>query len=100
MENKQPKPKSALRPWLGLLGAFALSANLRIIVLFHQSAAKVTNERKLSEPELNESFMGQAKPWPKPDGWTKLGFYDIRKHFSCKEYAHDQTKPLPTMEGE
>ena len=35
---------------------------------------------------------------PKPDDWEQMGFYAIRKHFSCSDYAHDTTKPLPTME--
>ena len=35
---------------------------------------------------------------PKPDGWEQMGYYSIRKHFSCSDYAHDTTKPLPTME--
>lgn len=36
--------------------------------------------------------------WPKPDGWEGYGFGKIRRHFMCKDYAHDITKPLPTME--
>lgn len=36
------------------------------------------------------------EPWPKPNGWESMGFHDVRKHFKCKAYAHDQTKPLPT----
>mmetsp|Transcript_26426 Transcript_26426/g.48625 ORF Transcript_26426/g.48625 Transcript_26426/m.48625 type:complete len:392 (+) Transcript_26426:53-1228(+) len=37
-------------------------------------------------------------PWPKPDGWEKYGFYKTRHHFKCKVHAHDQTKPLPSLE--
>lgn len=36
--------------------------------------------------------------WPKPNNWESLRFGDIRHHFKCKVYAHDQTKPLPTIE--
>jgi hypothetical protein len=35
---------------------------------------------------------------PKPRGWEKLGFDDIREHFACEEYSHNIEKPLPTLE--
>jgi len=36
--------------------------------------------------------------WPKPEGWESMSFGDTRRHFNCKAWAHDQTKPLPTLE--
>ena len=35
---------------------------------------------------------------PKPNGWEKFGFSDIREHFACKEYSHTLEKPLLTLE--
>mmetsp|Transcript_22066 Transcript_22066/g.37846 ORF Transcript_22066/g.37846 Transcript_22066/m.37846 type:complete len:345 (+) Transcript_22066:229-1263(+) len=37
-------------------------------------------------------------PWPKPDDWEIFGYYKTRHHFQCKEYAHDRTKALPSLE--
>ena len=36
-------------------------------------------------------------PPPKPEGWEQMGFYAIRRHFNCSDYAHDTTKLLLTM---
>ena len=35
---------------------------------------------------------------PKPNGWEKFGFDDIREHFACEEYSHNLEKPLLTLE--
>lgn len=35
---------------------------------------------------------------PKPNGWEKFGFHDVREHFDCDEYSHDLVKPLLTLE--
>lgn len=35
---------------------------------------------------------------PKPNGWEKFGFSDIREHFACEEYSHNLEKPLLTLE--
>ena len=37
-------------------------------------------------------------PWPRPDDWQKMTYFDIRKNFQCKQYAHKLNKPLPTEE--
>lgn len=37
-------------------------------------------------------------PWPWPEDWESYDFRDIRSRFNCQEYAHDQTKRLPTPE--
>ena len=37
-------------------------------------------------------------PWPRPDDWQKMTYFDIRKYFQCKQYARKISKPLPTEE--
>ncbi len=33
-----------------------------------------------------------------PDGYDQYTFTEIRHHFNCLEHAHDQTKPLPSLD--
>lgn len=43
--------------------------------------------------------LSRPKPWSKkPKGWETYGFHRTRRHFKCKLHAHDQTKPLPSLE--
>jgi len=37
-------------------------------------------------------------PWPRPDDWKRMTYFDIRKYFQCKQYARKINKPLPTEE--
>ena len=34
----------------------------------------------------------------RPDDWKEWGFGDVHHAFECSKHAHDQTKPMPTME--
>ena len=36
--------------------------------------------------------------WERPDNWEAYDFYQTRNHFKCRDYAHDQDKPMPSME--
>ncbi|KAL7528824.1 hypothetical protein ACHAXR_006644 [Thalassiosira sp. AJA248-18] len=47
---------------------------------------------------VREHKLRKQTPWPKPDGWESYGFHQIRHHFKCRAYAHDQTKRLLTEE--
>ena len=43
------------------------------------------------------------KKWGKilkkrPDDWKTWGFHDVHHKFKCSEHAHDQNKPMPSME--
>jgi len=61
----------------------------------------VTKQRSLKslvQEEENESHFSNEKVWPKPYGWESYSFGLIRKHFACKACAHDQKKPLPTLQ--
>ena len=37
-------------------------------------------------------------PWSRPNDWQKMTYFDVRKYFQCKQYAHKLNKPLPTEE--
>lgn len=37
-------------------------------------------------------------PWPKPQAWDGFSYQRMWKHFQCRPYSNDRTKPLPTME--
>ena len=53
------------------------------------STATMSNNNKKKKSRI---------PPPKPEGWEQMGFYAIRRHFNCSDYAHDTTKLLLTME--
>lgn len=43
---------------------------------------------------LRSQLVAMGSP---PDGWKRMGFYEIRRHLNCKSYANDIKKPLPTL---
>ena len=88
-------PNDALLSAQGQLRARPLPQNTAEAFQDSVAPPQARHQRKLQE-EVDDA----EKPWPKPTGWENLGFYDIRKHFECKAYAHDDTKPLPSMKGE
>ena len=49
----------------------------------------------LGEKEIRKERKGL--PWPTPDGWEKLGYKEIRRHFQCNSYNRE-AKPLPSLE--
>ena len=44
----------------------------------------------------NEKNWGKIKK--RPDDWETWGFHDVHSTFKCSDHAHDQNKPMPTME--
>lgn len=55
------------------------------------------NSEEDDEEDNGESYHNE-EVWPKPYGWETYSYGLIRRHFACKAYAHDQEKPLPTVE--
>lgn len=53
-----------------------------------------SNNKRRRQKQKRMAVKDDNSIWAKPEGWKKYGFHDIRQHFGCKEYAHDQTKSL------
>ena len=64
----------------------------------HRRRQQREQQRKQRQTIQNHKESSSTDVWSKPNYWKQMGFYDIRHHFHCKEYAHDQTKPLPSLE--
>ncbi|KAL7529868.1 hypothetical protein ACHAXR_006105 [Thalassiosira sp. AJA248-18] len=61
----------------------------------NQSLRRRNNNRR-------QQNRGDSSPYPGPrfipNGWEEMGFHSIRQHYRCRAHAHDQTKPLPSLE--
>lgn len=48
--------------------------------------------------KYNPNLLDTIKWATYPDGWEKMSFYHMRKHFKCSAHGHDQSKQLITLE--
>ncbi|KAL7543106.1 hypothetical protein ACHAXR_012673 [Thalassiosira sp. AJA248-18] len=79
--------------YLFLLSSFAIFFQLGFMLARQILAVTLSySAMGIVQSESNDSSV-----WL-PDGWETYSFSETRRHFGCKAYAHDQTKPLLSMQ--
>jgi len=64
-----------------------------------QGKGRRRRQKDINNNQKNTKSKEEGRiPWPRPDNWQKMSYFDIRKYFQCKQYAHKLNKPLPTEE--
>ena len=75
-----------------------------ILDKLHERENNTQSIRSPNKVQINNNTIRKGKgkqrsqgPPNMPDNWTTMDFFDIRNHFTCKRYAHNTNKPLPTL---
>ena len=107
----QPSFSGFIRHLLLLAAIFYLGINTYSICMFHHQTSSSASGQddgdaspNKNKVQINNNTIRKGKgkqrsqgPPNMPDNWTTMDFFDIRKYFTCKEYAHNTNKPLPTL---
>ena len=105
----QPSFSGFIRHLLLLAAIFYLGINTYSICMFHHQTSSSASgqddgDASPNKVQINNNTIRKGKgkqrsqgPPNMPDSWTTMDFFDIRKYFTCKEYAHNTKKPLPTL---